>query len=240
MPEPLSIGIVGGMSPESTVTYYRHIVRRHEREQQDHSYPRMVVASVSFQQYIDWQHAAAWDRVAEGLAKEFQAVAAAGADFAILATNTMHKVLPRIVSPVPVLHILDAVRDYAHVARVRRVGLTGTGFTMSDGFYQQELERRGLAVVLPAPEEQAEIHRIIYEELIVGNVVQASVARFATIASHLAGRGAEAVLLACTELELLTRSGSLSVPALDTTKIHADAAWEVAVGRRPLPPGISA
>jgi len=169
-----------------------------------------------------------------------RAVAAAGADFAILATNTMHKVLPRIVSPVPVLHILDAVRDYAHVARVRRVGLTGTGFTMSDGFYQQELERRGLAVVLPAPEEQAEIHRMIYEELIVGNVVPASVARFATIASHLAGRGAEAVLLACTELELLTRSGSLSVPALDTTKIHADAAWEVAVGRRPLPPGISA
>ena len=110
---------------------------------------------------------------------------------------------------------------------------------MSDGFYQQELERRGLAVVLPVPEEQAEIHRIIYEELIIGNVAPASVAYFATIASNLAGRGAEAVLLACTELELLTRGGPLSVPALDTTRIHADAAWEVAVGRRPLP-GISA
>lgn len=121
-----------------------------------------------------------------------------------------------------------------HVSPVRAVGLTGTGFTMSDGFYQRELDQRGLAVVLPAPEEQAEIHRIIYEELIVGTVVPTSVARFATIASHLAGRGAEAVLLACTELELLTRSGPLSVPALDTTKIHADAAWEVAVGRRSL------
>src|SRR5439155_889187 len=104
--------------------------------------------------------------------------------------------------PVPVLHILDAVCDHANAAGVRRLGLTGTGFTMSDGFYQQELERRGLAVVLPVPEEQAEIHRIIYEELIIGNVAPASVAYFATIASNLAGRGAEAVLLACTELEL--------------------------------------
>jgi aspartate racemase len=237
MPAPLTIGIVGGMSPESTITYYQQIVRRHQATLHNHGYPRMVIASVSFQQYVDWQHAGAWDQVAAGLQREFAAVAAAGADFAILATNTMHKVLPQISSPVPVLHILDAVAEHARAAGVRAVGLTGTAFTMGDGFYAAGLQSRGLAVVLPTTAEQAAIHRIIYDELIRGEIVPASVAEFTTIAQGLVARGADAVLLACTELELLTRPAPLPVPVLDTTQIHADTAWEIAVGRRPLPAG---
>src|SRR5579859_5805839 len=109
MPELKTIGIVGGMSPESTVTYYQHIVRRQEAVDRDHRYPRIVITSVSFQQYIDWQHAGAWDQIAAGLEQECRALAAAGADFALLATNTMHKVLPQIHSPLPIFSILDAV-----------------------------------------------------------------------------------------------------------------------------------
>lgn len=234
MPEPRTIGIVGGMSPESTVTYYQLIVHRHLAAQGDHHYPRIVIASVSFGQYVEWQHAGAWDRIAAALESEFRAVAAAGADFAILATNTMHKVLPAIQSPIPVWSILDAVAEHARAVGIRRVGLTGTRFTMSDGFYAAGLEARGLGVVLPTEAEQAAIHRMIYEELIGGRVTPESVAQFTAIAEALVARGAEAVLLGCTELELLTRAAPLPVPTLDSTRIHAEGAWEIALGRRSL------
>src|SRR5438876_11630031 len=109
----LTIGIVGGMSPESTVIYYQEIVHRHQLEFHNHTYPRIVITSVSFQQYIEWQHNKAWEEIARGLENEFEKLAAAGADFAILATNTMHKVLPSINSPIPILSILEVVGRYA-------------------------------------------------------------------------------------------------------------------------------
>ena len=105
MQKPLTIGIVGGMSPESTAIYYQHIVRHHQLAFHDHSYPPIIITSVSFQQYIDWQHEEAWPKIAHGLEQEFGRLAAAGADFAILATNTMHKVLPWIKTAIPVLSI---------------------------------------------------------------------------------------------------------------------------------------
>lgn len=227
----MTIGIVGGMSPESTVTYYQHIIRKHQAELHDHSYPRIVIASVSFQKYIDWQHADAWDHIAAGLENEFRAVANAGADFALLATNTMHKVLHRIKSPIPILSILDAVSSHAKELGIKTAGLTGTKFTMSDGFYVRGLEANGLSVVLPTKAEQDLIHRIIYEELIEGRVESASIDGFAQIAERLSERGADAVLLACTELELLTRARQLKTRTLDTTSIHADAAWRVSIAR---------
>lgn len=225
----LTIGIVGGMSPESTVTYYRHIVHKHQLEYQDSSYPRIVIASVSFQQYIDLQHKGAWDQVALGLEEEFLAVAAAGADFAILATNTMHKVLPDIKSPIPILSILDAVTSEARAKGIKSLGLTGTKFTMSDGFYTKSLEANGLGVIVPTAPDQEVIHRAIYEELIHGRVEPSSVKEFIAIAQGLSKRGADAVLLACTELELLVRHIETEVQMLDSTQIHANAAWEVSV-----------
>lgn len=228
----LAIGIVGGMSPESTLIYYRHIVRKHHEVFGDHSYPRIIIASVSFQQYITWQHNQNWGEIARGLEAEFRAVAAAGADFALLATNTMHKVLPSIESPVPVLNILDVISRYARERGVRSVGLTGTAFTMSDGFYARGLEERGLRVVLPNPPQQERIHHIIYDELIAGRVEPASVGEFAEIASDLSLRGAGAILLGCTELGLLARGGGLGVETIDSTLLHADAAWETSVAER--------
>jgi aspartate racemase len=227
--QPLAIGIVGGMSPESTVTYYQQIVHKHQSEFQDHNYPRIVIASVSFQKYIAWQHIGAWDQIGIALEKEFCAVAAAGADFAVLATNTMHKILPNIKSPIPVLSILDAVGSYANEKGIKSIALTGTKFTMSDGFYARGLENNGLTVIIPTATQQEVIHRIIYEELIIGRVESSSVDAFAEIVQRLSDRGAGTVLLGCTELELLTREREFQVRIIDSTRVHAEAAWRVSI-----------
>ena len=229
MKNALTIGIVGGTSPESTVSYYRHIIRKHEAEFHDHGYPRIVICSVSFQQYIDWQHSGKWDLVARGLEQEMQALAAAGADFALLAANTMHKVLPVMKCPLPVLSILDAVGTYARKKGARCVGLTGTKFTMSGGFYVEGLEQRGMAVVLPEASEQDAIHRIIFEELITGTVVPKSVETFYGILGNISKRGADAIILGCTELDLLTSGREGPVELIDSAQIHAEAAWSVAI-----------
>jgi aspartate racemase len=233
MKQHRTIGIVGGMSPESTVIYYQRIVRRHQSEFQEHNYPRIVIASVSFQKYIDCQHLEAWDEIARGLEKEFRAVAAAGADFAVLATNTMHKVLPSINSPIPVLNIMDVISSRAKEEGIRSVGLTGTKFTMSDGFYAQGLEKRGLRTFIPDPSQQELIHRIIYDELIFGKVEQLSAEKFADIAESLRVKGADAILLGCTELVLLTEENQRfsQIRTIDSTRLHAEAAWEMSVGR---------
>jgi aspartate racemase len=231
MPRVQTIGIVGGMSPESTVTYYQRIVRRHQLECGDHDYPRIVVASVSFGDFIQWQHEGAWGTITKELEREFDSVAAAGADFALLATNTMHKVLPDIRSPIPVLSILDAVSRCTKRQGIRCLGLTGTKFTMSDGFYAEGLETRGIAVVVPPPTDQDMIHRIIYEELIAGRVERSSGEAFSGVCRELSGRGAQAVLLGCTELGLLAEAHKPCVATMDSATIHADEAWERAMGR---------
>lgn len=230
--QSLTIGIVGGMSPESTVSYYQHIVRRHQSEFHNHSYPRIVIASVSFQRYIDWQHEGAWDQIAKELESEFQSVAAAGADFAVLATNTMHKVLPQTDSPIPVLNIIDVVARYSKAKGIKSVGLTGTRFTMNDGFYAEGLEARGLTVLLPNKSGQEMIHNIIYDELIFGKVNSSSAQKFYEAARDLLNRGADAVILGCTELALLMPEVPAHSEYIDSTQIHADAAWEVSIGRR--------
>lgn len=228
MDTPLTIGVVGGMSPESTLAYYKHIVRAHVAARGDHGYPRIVIASVSFQRYVDWQHAGAWDDIARALDGELAALAAAGADFAVIAANTMHKVVPKLGSKLPLLHVLDAVAEEAKRRGVRRLGLTGTGFTMNDGFYASGLEARGFQVLLPEAAERDAIHRMIYDDLIAGRVRPEAVSRFGAIAGDLRRRGAESVLLACTEL-ILVAPPPEETPWIDTAEVHALAAWRRAL-----------
>lgn len=234
MRKPLTIGIVGGMSPESTTIYYEHIVRRHQLEFHNHGYPPIIITSVSFQQYIEWQHQEAWQKIAEGLEQEFGRLAVAGADFAVLATNTMHKVLPEIKSSIPVLSIIDVVADHCRRNALATIALTGTRFTMSDGFYSQGLENHGLKVIIPTVSQQDQIHRIIYEELIAGLVTPASIETFAEINQNLSARGAEAILLGCTELVMLIENNSTGLNTIDSTRLHAEAAWRRAVGLEDL------
>ncbi len=229
MKPPLSIGIVGGMSPESTVTYYQRIIQKHLEEFGDHTYPRIIMASVSFQKYIDWQHDGSWDKIAAGLQSEFDSLAAAGAQIAGLATNTMHKVLPQINCPLQILSIMEALANYARSRGISHVAVTGTKFTMSDGFYAEALSELGLLVSIPTPEEQTEIHRIIYEELISGNVLPESVETFTSICRALLERGAQAVILGCTELELLMRGSQADLPLIDSAQVHAEALWNLSI-----------
>jgi aspartate racemase len=231
---PLAIGIVGGMSPESTVTYYQYIVRRHQEEFHNHAYPRIVVASVSFQQYMDWQHAGDWSSVAAALQGEFDALASAGAAFGLLATNTMHKAMPEVKSSIPILTIFRAVASEAASRKWKTLGLTGTKFTMSDGFYKTALEAMGLHVVLPDENDQEAINRTIYKELIEGKVLGKSVAEFRDIRRRLIDRGADAVLLGCTELQMLVPPDDRTTPILDSTQAHAEMAWRISLGREPL------
>jgi aspartate racemase len=222
------------MSPESTVTYYQRIVHRHQAEFHDHNYPRVVIASVSFGQYVAWQHAGEWTAIARGLEREFQALGSAGADFALLATNTMHKVLPQVHSPIPVLSVLDAVGQRAKEKGISTIGLTGTHFTMSDGFYSEGLESRGLSVLVPTASQQQTIHKIIYDELIFGRVNTSSANKFIEIARGLLRRGADAILLGCTELELLVREHPSEIRFVDSTEVHAEMAWEISIGKAHL------
>ncbi len=220
------------MSAESTQVYYRRLIELSRERLGGARSPRMVIVNVDFASYVEWQHADRWDRVTAGIGSELEALAAAGCAFAAIAANTMHKVLPELEPPIPVLSILDAVADAAREGGFHRIGLTGTAFTMEGGFYARGLEERGLEVVLPPAEARAEIHRTIYEELTLGRVEAASVARFAAIAHDLLAGGADAVLLGCTELPLLAAHADWppGIPVVDSTEAHVQALFRAATG----------
>lgn len=222
------IGIVGGLSPESTTHYYRHIIDCHRRHRGDQNFPRIVVGSVSFGQYLSWQQANRWDLLAEGLRAEFAALQAAGADFAVVASNTPHKVLPLENSPLPLLDIRDAVAAECKRRGISRIALTGTAYTMGDDFYAARLRAQGLEVALPLPREQAAIHRLIFGELVHGKVTPEGRLAFAVIARRLLLEGAETILMGCTELGMLVNPVQPEFPYLDTMEIHATAAWNYA------------
>jgi len=231
-PTILSLGLVGGMSAESSLVYYRRLIELSRERLGGGRCPRLVIVNVDFSRYVDWQHSGRWDRVAAGIGEEVAALAAAGCAFAGIAANTMHKVLPDLAPPIPFLSILHAVADGARARGFRRIGLTGTRFTMEDGFYARGLEERGLEVVLPPAAERAEIHRTIYDELTEGRVEPASVARFAGIARDLLAAGADCVLLGCTELPLLAEHPDwpAGLPLLDSTEEHVEALFRASTG----------
>src|SRR5512136_2646602 len=145
------IGIIGGMSPESTIEYYRYLTRTYQQRYGDYGYPEIIIYSVSFQPYVDWPNADRWDLVAQGLSQAAQSLQAAGADFIIIATNTMHLVLDQVQASVhiPILSLLDVVAEAILARNLRTVGLLGTRFTMESNLYQAALARRGVTVLIP-------------------------------------------------------------------------------------------
>jgi aspartate racemase len=226
-----TIGILGGMSPESTVEYYQIITRSYVERFGDHGYPPVVIYSVSFQPYIDWPAAGQWDHVAEGLGEAARKLEAAGADFIVLATNTMHKVIDQVRGSVsiPFLSLLDVVGESVAAAGMRRVGLLGTIFTMEQTFYQEALAARGIEVITPAAPDRQIVNRVIYDELVAGVIRDASRAEYVRIIHDLAGRGAQGVILGCTEIPLLVDEAAAGLPLFDTTMLHAASALERAL-----------
>jgi aspartate racemase len=219
-----TIGLLGGMSWESTATYYR-LLNEAVRDRLGglHS-AELVLYSVDFEPLEQMQHRGDWDGAASTLAAAASRVEAAGADFLVLCTNTMHKVAPEIERAIgiPLLHIADATAQEIKEAGIGKVGLLGTRFTMEQEFYRGRLgERHGIEVLVPGDRERETVHRVIYDELCVGAIRDASRAKYKKIIDGLASRGAEAVVLGCTEIALLVRPGDSPIPVFDTTEAHA-------------------
>lgn len=222
-----TIGLLGGMSWESTVPYYQTINRVVGARLGGLHSARIVLFSVDFQEIEQLQHADRWDEAAEILIRAARALERAGADFLVLATNTMHKVAPEITRavPLPLLHIADATAERIKAARLDRVGLIATRFTMEQDFYRGRLEQtHGLQVLVPPREDREIVHRVIYDELCRGIVREESRAQYRRIVADLVRAGAGGVILGCTEITLLFRPTDASVPVFDTTEIHAEAA----------------
>jgi aspartate racemase len=231
-----TIGLIGGMSWESTLPYYR-LVNEATRDRLGglHS-ARLVLVSVDFHEIEQLQHAGDWAAAGERLADAARALQSAGADFMVLCTNTMHKVAPAIESAVgiPLLHIADATALAIRADGVQRVGLLGTRFTMEQAFYRERLEQRhGIEVRVPDEADRDIVHRVIYDELCAGKVLETSRAEYRRIIAALVAAGAQAVILGCTEIGLLVGAQDAQVPLYDTTRLHALAAVEQALG--PLP-----
>jgi aspartate racemase len=219
------IGILGGMSPESTVAYYEYITRTYTERFGDYGYPEIIIYSVSFQPYVDWPNQEQWDRVAQGLSKAAQRLAMAGADFILIATNTMHLVFEQVQAAVdvPMLSLLDATADAIQARGLRTVGLLGTRFTMEKAFYQDALARQGITVLVPDASDRAYVNRVIYEELVAGQIHDGSRVGFVTTIRKLVECGAQGVILGCTEIPLLVSEADAGIPLFDTTTIHAEA-----------------
>lgn len=222
-----TIGLLGGMSWESTVPYYQVLNREVGRRLGGLHSARVLLLSVDFQEIEALQHQGAWAELGDILARDAITLEGAGADFLVLCTNTMHLVAPAIEAAVsiPLLHIADATAERIRTSRIRRVGLLGTRFTMEEPFYRGRLEERhGLEVVVPPADDRNVVHRVIYEELVLGKILDGSRAEYRRIVDGLIREGAEGVILGCTEIGLLLKPGDAPVPLFDTALIHAEAA----------------
>jgi aspartate racemase len=228
-----TIGLLGGMSWESTQSYYRAI-NQAVREQLGglHS-AKIVLYSVDFAEIETLQVQGDWDKAGELLAAAASAVERAGADFLVICTNTMHKVAPAIAAGIslPILHIADATADELIAQGVTKVGLLGTRFTMEQAFYRDRLVARGIAVVVPDQDDRNHVNRVIYEELCLGTIKADSRARYLDIICRLQLQGAEAVILGCTEIALLVQQSDTPVALFDTTAIHARQAVRLALAQ---------
>ena len=227
-----TIGLIGGMSWESTVPYYRLINETVKARLGGLHSAKIILYSVDFHDIERLQSAGDWDAAGALLAQAARSLAAAGADFLVVCTNTMHKVAPAIEAAVtiPLFHIADPTATAIKAAGHQRVGLLGTRFTMEQDFYRARLaSRHGLEVLVPDPAERDLVHRIIYEELCLGQVTPASRAAYRQVMAALVARGAKAIILGCTEIGLLVNQDDATVPLFDTTAIHAITAAEWAL-----------
>ena len=231
-----TIGLIGGMSWESTIPYYRHLNEAVKARLGGLHSAKLVLFSVDFHEIERLQQSSDWEQAGRLLADAAQALERAGAELLVLCTNTMHKVAPAIEQAVgiPLLHITDPTANAIQSAGLSTVGLLGTRFTMEQAFYRERLEQRhDIRVLIPDEEQRQAVHRIIYEELCLGQVREASREIYRRIIASLVTQGAQAVILGCTEIGLLVGAEDASVPLLDTTHLHARQAAEWAMSDCP-------
>ena len=225
------IGLLGGMSWESTVHYYQIINEEVQNKLGGLHSAKIVLYSVEFSEIEQYQSSGQWEKCGEILGNAARSIAAAGADFILICSNTIHKVAPQIASmiQIPIIHIADATADELEKCGIRRVGLLGTKYTMTLDFYKNRLADRGIEILIPNTADVETINTIIFEELCVGKINEKSRKKLQRMIEKLKETGAEGVILGCTELGLLIQQSDVSIPVFDTTVIHAKRAAQIAM-----------
>jgi aspartate racemase len=228
-----TIGLIGGMSWESSAEYYRVINQDMKARLGGHRNARSVMVTVCFEEIKALQHEQRWDELASRMKDAALQVQAAGADVVLLCTNTMHRVAPAVEAEleIPLLHIVDPTAQALRDAGIDRVGLLGTAFTMEQDFYRGRMQdRHGIEVVVPHAPERALVHQIIYDELCHGIVRDASRIEYQRIIAGMEAQGVGGVILGCTEIAMLIGPDDVALPVFDTTALHAQAAvtWALA------------
>lgn len=232
MNRPAVIGLIGGMSWESSAEYYRIINREMQKRLGGVHSARSLMWSVDFGEIESLQHLGDWDKLTEQMIDAAIRLERGGADFVLMCTNTMHRMAGAVSEAIaiPLLHIADPTGEKIRAAGFGKVGLLGTAFTMEQDFYKARLkELFGLEVIVPKAEDRRTVHEIIYKELVVGKVLPRSRDFYRKIITSLIGNGAEAIILGCTEIMLLVSDEDSAVPLFDTTTIHAIAAVDRAL-----------
>jgi len=228
-----TIGILGGMSAASTQIYYRELCNLTRGHLGGLHSPELLIRSLDFARIEELQVAGEWEQAGRILNRESLALERGGAELLILATNTMHKLAEQMMAGVgiPLIHIADATARAILEAGLTSPGLMATAFTMEQSFYTDRLRAAGLNPIIPCPEDRAETHRIIYEELCKGLTTAESEAAYIAIAHRLVESGADCLILGCTEVGMLLNHGNVSVPVFDTTLVHCEVVLEAALAR---------
>ena len=221
-----TIGLIGGMSWESTVTYYQIINETIKNRLGGLHSAKCILYSVDFDGIEKYQTRGEWDKSADVLSEAAQALERAGADYIVICTNTMHKVVPEIGRRIhiPILHIADMTAVQLKKQGIRKVGLLGTKYTMQQDFYKNILIRQGIEVIVPNDDDVDVVNRVIYDELCLGKIFEKSKAAYLDIIHKLARNGAQGIILGCTEIRLLIQQSDTDIPLFDTTLIHAEQA----------------
>jgi aspartate racemase len=227
-----TIGLIGGMSWESTVTYYQVINETVKRELGGLHSAKLLLYSVDFDEIERYQASGEWDKSAEVLSDAAMRLENAGADFIVICTNTMHKVAPQIKEhiSVPIIHIAEATAEKLKEQGITTVGLLGTKYTMTQDFYKSKLVEAGIHVLIPNDDDVETVNSVIYHELCLGNIRRESKEAYLSVIKKLADAGAQGVILGCTEIGLLIKQADVALPVFDTTLIHAEKAALASIG----------
>jgi aspartate racemase len=225
------IGILGGLSPESTAYYYQYITRKYTGRFGDYSFPDIIIYSVNFQQYINWYRNDKWNVMADDIVSVISTLQSAGADFAVMATNTIHYVYDIVAarSGIPIISLVEVVSSEAQKLGISKIGLLGTKFTMEHDFYSKSLKKLGIETLVPTEDEKQIVDDIIFNELTQGIINEDSKKKYLDVINSLVSRGIDGVILGCTEIPLLINQEDVEIHALDSSKIHAEAAFNYAL-----------
>jgi aspartate racemase len=230
--EMKTIGLIGGMSWESTLEYYRILNEKVKAELGGFHSAKCILYSVDFGEVEKLQHEGKWEEATSIMIDAAQRVERAGADFLLICANTMHKMADEVQesTQIPLLHIVDVTADQVKAKNLKKVALLGTKYTMEEEFYRGRLSRQhGIEVIIPDEEERNAIHPILYNELCLGKIREPSKDKFREIIANLVARGAEGIVLGCTEIPLIVKQEDYDIPLFDTTTIHAEAAVDYAL-----------